>query len=335
MYDVLVVGAGLYGATCAQLLTDAGKRVLVLEKRDHVGGNCADTVIDGVRVSRHGGHIFHTNSTRIWQFVNNFADWLPYTHRVLANAGGRLYSFPPNLTTYEQLGIDMDSDRLAPALKDMFFAGYTAKQWRKSIDDLPPGILDRIPIRETSDDRYFTDIYQGLPADGYSAMIIRMLDGIDVLCGVDYLDNGLNFENLGREVIYTGPIDAFYGYDLGRLAYRSLRFETRMVKQSPYQPAATVNYCDADVPYTRIMDWGQFWPKQVQHTVITTEYPADDGEPYYPVNDAENNALHSAYMYRSKKALSYIHIGGRLGNYRYWNMDQAIGAAMALVERLV
>lgn len=334
MIDYLIVGAGLYGATCARLLTDAGKRVLVLEKRDHVGGNCADTVIDGVRVSLHGGHIFHTNSDRIWHFVNKFSDWLPYTHRVLACARGRLYSFPPNLTTYEQLGIDIGAPGFEQVLRDKFFSGYTAKQWRKSIDDLPPGILNRIPIRETSDDRYFTDIYQGLPANGYSAMITRMLDGIEVLCGVDYLEDGLDYEDNAREVIYTGPLDALYDYDLGRLAYRSLRFDTQMVKQSPYQPAATVNYCDADVPYTRIMDWGQFWPKQVAHTVITIEYPADDGEPYYPVNDAENNALHAAYMARAK-ALGNIHIGGRLGNYRYWNMDQAIGAAMALVERLV
>lgn len=328
MIEYLVVGAGLYGATAARLLKDAGREVLVLERRAVIGGNCHDALVDGVRVSTYGGHIFHTNSTRIWEFASRFTDWLPYIHRVKACAGGLLYSFPPNAITFEQLGTD-DLD----VIRRTFFAGYTAKQWGRAIDDVPADVLARIPIRQSRDDRYFNDIYQGLPAGGYTSMIARMLAGVPVELGTDYLADDQYWNARCCRVIYTGALDEYYRYDAGRLAYRSLRFDTRRVEQSPYQAAATVNYCDYEIPYTRIMDWGQFWPKQAAHTVITTEYPASEGEPYYPVNDEDNNALHAGYMKRA--ALSdWLHIGGRLGSYRYWNMDQTIGAATALVERL-
>jgi UDP-galactopyranose mutase len=334
MLDFLIVGAGLYGATCARLLTDAGKSVRVIERRDEVGGNCHDKVIDGVRVSSYGGHIFHTNSERIWEFVGRFADWLPYIHRVKANHAGRLYSFPPNRETFKQLGIAHDAPEAEGVIRKAFFEGYTAKQWGKPIEDVPAEVLARIPIRNNADDRYFTDTYQGLPADGYTAMIARMLDGVEVQTGVDYLEDEEYWNAQAREVIYTGALDQYYGYDAGRLEYRSLTFDTMRVDARQFQGAATVNYCDLDVPYTRIMDWGYFWPREVAHTVITAEYPAAKGEPYYPVNDAANNALHAAYQARANKA-GWLHIGGRLGAYRYWNMDQTVAAAMAKVERLL
>jgi len=334
MLDVLVVGAGLYGATCARMLTDAGKRVTVIERRAEVGGNCHDSIVDEVRVSSHGGHIFHTNSERIWQFVGRFADWLPYIHRVKANVGGRLYSFPPNRTTFEQLGIAPDAPEAESVIRKAFFEGYTAKQWGRPIEDVPAGVLARIPIRTIADDRYFTDTYQGLPADGYTALITRMLGGIEVQTGVDYLSDEQHWNAQAAQVIYTGALDAYYHYDAGVLAYRSLRFDTRHVKAKQFQGAATVNYCDADVPYTRIMDWGYFWPHEGNDTVITAEYPAASGEPYYPVNDAANNTIHAKYAQRAKRA-GWLHIGGRLGAYQYWNMDQAIGAAIALSEKLL
>ena len=334
MTDFLIVGAGLYGATCARLLTDAGKRVRVIERRDEVGGNCHDKVIDGVRVSSYGGHIFHTNSERIWEFVGRFADWLPYIHRVKANHAGRLYSFPPNRATFEQLGIAHDAPEADAVIRKAFFEGYTAKQWGKPIEDVPAEVLARIPIRNNADDRYFTDKYQGLPADGYTAMIARMLDGVAVETGADYLADEEYWNAQAAEVIYTGPLDAYYRHDAGVLAYRSLRFDTMRVEGKHFQGAATVNFCDADVPYTRIMDWSYWWSTSNGHTVITAEYPADKGEPYYPVNDAENNTIHAKYAERAAKA-KWLHIGGRLGSYRYWNMDQAIGAATALTERLL
>lgn len=328
MIDYLIVGAGLYGATCARLLADAGKRVLVIERRAELGGNCHDSMIDGVRVSTHGGHIFHTYHRPIWDFVNRFADWLPYTHRVMAYHQGKAYSLPPNLRTYEQLMIPSDD---VQTIRSLFFEGYTAKQWGKPIDQVPTEVIQRIPIRDSYDDRYFTDPYQGLPRDGYTALITRMLDGIEVE-HADYLTDELYWNERAREIIYTGALDEYYRYDAGRLAYRSLRFTTH---RSAYNlPAATVNYSDPTVSYTRRIDWGWFWGNAADgHTIITTEYPAAEGEPYYPVNDAANNALHERYLRRSAQA-DWLHIGGRLGAYRYWNMDQAIGAAMALVERI-
>jgi len=334
MTDFLIVGAGLYGATCARMLTDAGKSVMVIEKRDEIGGNCHDRVIDGMRVSTHGGHIFHTNSERIWQFVNRFATFLPYVHRVKANHAGRLYSFPPNRTTFEQFGIRHDEPGAERVIREAFFEGYTAKQWGRPIEDVPGDVLKRIPIRNNHDDRYFTDVYQGLPADGYTAMIGAMLGGIEVKTGVDYLADEEYWNAQALEVIYTGALDDYYRHDLGRLEYRSLKFDTMRIEAKSFQGAATVNYCDADVPCTRIMDWGYFWPRKVKHTMITAEYPAATGEPYYPINDETNNKLHAAYLTRAEKA-DWLHIGGRLGSYRYWNMDQAIGAAITATERML
>lgn len=334
MIDTLIVGAGLYGATCAKLLTDAGQRVLVLERRDEVGGNCHDAVQYGVRVSSYGGHIFHTNSERIWTFVNKYADWLPYVHRVKAYHKGRLYSFPPNTATFQQLGISSDDPNVDEILKEAFFKGYTEKQWGTSIDKVPADVLKRIPIRRNDDDRYFTDTYQGLPAQGYTAMIDKMLNGIEVKTGIDYLENETYWNNRCRDVIYTGALDEYYKYDIGALEFRGLRFEHTPIYARHFQTAATINYCDADMPYTRIMDWSWFWPKDVTNTVITVEYPEINGETYYPINNSVNNSLYSKYAKRAEKA-KWLHVGGRLGAYKYWNMDQAIGAAMEMTNKLL
>lgn len=334
MLDYLVVGAGLYGATCARLLADAGRRVMVIERRPEVGGMCHTSKLDGQLYGTHGGHIFHTNSERIWNFVQPFATWTPYTHYIKVSYKGRMYSFPPNMTTFEQFGIRHDAPEAENVIRKAFFEGYTAKQWGKPIDEVDPSVLKRIPMRTNADERAYTDKFQGLPAQGYTAMITAMLDGVEVQTGVDYLADEEYWNAQAKEIIYTGALDEFYHYDGGTLSYRSLKFDVMPASGAHFQGAATVNYTDIDVPYTRIMDWSYFWPTGRAQTVITVEYPAAVGEPYYPINNDENNRIHAAYMERVKKA-GWLHIGGRLGAYRYWDMDQAIGAAMVMVDKLL
>jgi UDP-galactopyranose mutase len=355
MYDWLIVGAGLYGATFARTLTDAGYRCLIIEKRNVPGGNCADRLLDGVRIQEHGGHVFHTNNWGVWQFVNRFADFWPYRHRVKANYNGNIYSFPFNLMTLAQIyGIttpaaaaDFMNGLPAPngtleswaisqigyVAYNMLVKGYTEKQWGKPASELPMSIIKRIPVRMTYNDDYFDDTYQGLPVDGFSAMISSMLDGIEVRYGVDYL--GIGPSDLAAHTLYTGPLDALFDYDLGTLAYRGLRWEWNR-HESDYQGAATINYTAADVPYTRIIEYRHFMQNPPAHSITATEYPTEwqpGDEPYYPVNDAMNNAL--ACVYKARAREMGIHTGGRLADYKYYDMHQAIGAAMVKAERWI
>lgn len=345
MYDFLIVGAGLFGATAANLLAGRGYRVAVIEKRDSPAGNCADEIQNGnILVSKHGGHIFHTNSARIWEWANKYAPFEAYTHRVASRIGDTLYSFPVNLLTLNQLyGITTPQEARAALatpeirrdLEAKFYVGYSEKQWGKPFAELPPGVLARVPMRETCDDRYFTDTYQGLPVGGYSAWIKNMLDGIPVAYCDDFTRSKNYWLKRVSKVVYTGAIDALFGFDEGRLEYRSLRFENETVF-GDYQGAATVNYPEAGVPYTRVMEWKHFGHRANDVTVVTREYPqAYDGvnEAYYPVRDAASLALHERYAARARA--QGWEVGGRLGAYQYYNMDQAIGAAMALVERMV
>lgn len=333
-YDYLIIGAGLFGATCARLLADAGQRVLVIERREHAGGNCFDALINNVPVGRYGGHIFHTNSRKIWDYANRFAAWRFYEHRVKANYQGRVYSLPPNLATFDQIGA-IPSPEGEKKIRRMFFEGYTAKQWGKPIDQVPASVLARVPIRYTYDDRYFDDRYQGLPEGGFTAWIEQMLVGIPVELRIDFLADITHWRKQARHVIYSGPIDAFFGYDLGALAYRSLEFRHRIIEASDYQGCPTMNYTDECVPFTRILEWQHFgWRAQRNgSTVITIEYPKAQGEPYYPVGDSGNLALYDQYARRAE-ALPWLSIGGRLGSYRYYNMDQVIAQAMSLVQEL-
>lgn len=335
IYDYLIVGAGLFGSVCARELTDAGKRVLVIERRGHVGGNCADEVRDGIRISLYGGHIFHTNSRRIWNYVNRFSEWQQYEHRVKAVYQGVVYSFPPNLMTCQQLGVEPGPEADC-IIKERFFRGYTEKQWGRPLEDVPASVIKRIPIRSTWDDRYFDDKYQGLPVDGYSRMIARMLDGVTVVLNADYLSDRAGWDIRARQTIYTGPLDELYGHEYGRLEYRSLHFKHTRYEVDDWQGCAVMNYTEKCVPFTRTTEWRYMWrtPK-LGHTWVTHEYPAAyDGinEPYYPVGDERNNALHRQYAERAKR--EGLIVGGRMGSYRYINMDQAIGAALALVEKL-
>ena len=333
-YDYLIIGAGLFGATCARLLTEAGKSVLVIEKRGNVGGNCYDDVVNGISIGRYGGHIFHTNSRDIWQFVNRFAEWQFYEHRVKAHYNGKTYSLPPNLATFDQIGMEPGPEAELLILK-MFFEGYSQKQWGKPWSELPESVKRRVPIRYNYDDRYFSDRYQGLPEGGYTAMIERILSGVSLETNTDYLIDPEYWHRQARRVVYSGPIDALFNYELGRLEYRSLEFRNQVVDTPDYQGAATINYTDLSVPYTRILEWQHYgWRTNLNGTTaITIEYPRAHGEPYYPIGDVANLALYEQYAKRAA-ATSWLHVGGRLGSYRYYNMDQVIGQAIRLAHDL-
>lgn len=334
MFDFLIVGAGLFGATCARALTAAGKRVLVIDKRDHVAGNCHTVTERGQVRNVYGGHIFHTDSARIWEYMQRFAAWRQYEHRVKAFYQGMVYSFPPNRMTYQQMGPNADTEA---CLRAMFFEGYTAKQWGRPIDQVPASVLARIPRRDNWDDRYFTDEFQGLPVHGYTVLVKNMLTGISVELGQDYLDRATFWNEKAEHVIYTGPVDALCGHVLGRLEYRSLQFRDEWVNAPDFQGCATMNYTDEAVPYTRILEWQHFWPprERTGKSLITREYPAAEGEPYYPVSDDRNRRLYEDYRAYVAGHKPNVILGGRLGTYRYLDMHQAVGAALRLTEGLV
>lgn len=374
MYDYLIVGAGLYGSTFARLATDAGKKCLVIDKRDHLAGNCFDERREGILVNRFGGHIVHTNSVGIWTFLNRFASFSNYQHKVIADCYGNKISLPINLWTLHQLlGADGPADAremlgdvaenipnpqnfeeqvlstLGAKIYHLLFYGYTKKQWGREPRELPASIAKRIPIRLTYDDRYFDDTYQGMPTEGYTEMVRRilsgealgisssrssseMLEGIEVKLGTDvsFEDLRYYYGKYGSKAVFSGPLDELFDYRFGKLEYRSLRFEHE-TKQGDYQGCATMNYTDEETPYTRIIEWKHFRPEERHaNTVITREYPMADGEPYYPINDEANHQVYKQY-----RALvpDWMVVGGRLGSYKYINMDAAIGMAMKDVRR--
>ena len=360
MFDFLIVGAGLFGATCARLLTDAGRSVKVIERRATIGGNCFDERVeiasvaddeyigaprnDSIVVNRYGGHIFHTSSREIWEFVNRFSEFILYEHRVKAKVGEKVYSFPVNLMTLqeiygarspeeaERLLRSARNDKMDARLYAMFFEGYSRKQWG---ENTPAGAVERIPVRLTWDDRYYSDQYQGMPEEGYTAMIGRMLDGIPVACDVDYLKDRNDWNGTARQVIYSGSIDALFGYDEGVLPWRSLRWGNKL-EDSDFQGCATVNYCDGDVPFTRILEWQHYGHRsRAGKTLITYEYPEvyEPGvnEPMYPVRSEASESLYESYL---KRIPENIWIGGRLGSYRYLDMDDTIGQAMEMAREI-
>lgn len=343
--DYLIVGAGLFGAVCARELTRARKRVLVVEQREHVGGNCHTAERDGILVQEYGGHIFHTNSRRIWDYVQECAEWRQYSHHVKAYYKGAVYSFPINRMTLQQTGASLPTtpphgdnlrdwavSQVGETLYDMFIDGYTRKQWGRDPKSLPASIIKRIPVRDNWCDEYFSDEYQAMPQRGYTAFIAELLRGSTVELGQDYAARATYWNGKARHVIYTGALDRLFGYMLGRLEYRGLRWEHERYERPDYLGAATMNYTDADVPYTRAIEHKYFYPANTAHTIVTREYPGGD-EPCYPVNDERNNRLHSLYMrYAESRRLI---VGGRLGRYRYWDMDQAIGAALELTRGLL
>lgn len=356
-YNALIVGAGLYGATVARTLLDAGWRVLVIERREHVAGNCYDEVADGQLVSRFGGHIFHTADARLWAYVQRFGAWRATAHTVLAEVGRRVLSFPINLMTLHQLwGVTTEAEARAeverrrlpqpdphasmeawclhtigPELYETFIRGYTTKQWGRSPAALPASIVRRLPVRYTWDARYFSDPFEGVPVDGYTALVERMLDGADVYLGVDYLANRARWDAYAPVTVYSGPLDALYGHCYGPLAYRSLTFA--------YQTGAslgvpTLNAPGLDVPHTRRVDFAAIRREAHPAHVVMTETPAAEGEPMYPVRDAANAARHAEYEALAAKEPRLL-VGGRLGAYSYLDMHQAIAMGLKDGRRLL
>lgn len=353
-YDYLIVGSGLFGATFARLATDAGKSCLVIDRRDHIAGNCYSHDDGGIHIHRYGPHIFHTSNKVVWDFVHRFADFNNFILSPKAYSGEKLYSLPFNMNTFNQIwGIkkpssaktiidqqrfkgkptNLEEQALSLVGKDVYeklIKHYTEKQWGRSATELPAFIIRRLPLRFTYNNNYFNDRYQGIPIGGYTKMFEKMLDGIEVRINTDYLENREYFDSLADKVVFTGPIDEYFNYELGELDYRSLRFEEERLDEENYQGTAIINYCDRSRDYTRICEHKHFdWVKS-NHTVITKEYPQKYQRgltPYYPINDKTNQDLYNRYKAKSKE-LTNVLFGGRLAEYKYMDMHVVIESAM-------
>ena len=357
-YDYLIVGAGLYGAVFAQKAMEAGKTCLVIEKRDHIAGNIYTEAVEGIQVHRYGAHIFHTSNGEVWEYVNRFATFNRYTNSPVANYKGEIYNMPFNMNTFNKMwGVitpaeaqaEIERQRAAhyvaepknleeqainlvgTDIYEKLVKHYTEKQWGRPCTELPAFIIKRLPVRFIYDNNYFNALYQGIPVGGYTAMVEKMLEGAEVRLGVDYLADKAAWDAVADKVVYTGPIDAYFGYKLGALAYRSVRFETETLDMENYQGNAVVNYTDADTPYTRIIEHKHFEFGTQPKTVISREYSAEwkvGDEPYYPVNDEANGALYQQYKALAEGEEKVL-FGGRLGEYKYYDMDKVIEAALA------
>lgn len=367
MYDYLVVGAGLFGAVFARQAADAGKSVLVIDKRDHIAGNVYTKQIEGIHFHQYGAHIFHTNHEKVWQYVNRFATFNRFTNSPVANFKGELYSLPFNMYTFNQMwGVttpeeaqakiemqrqeitteprNLEEQAISLVGRDIYeklIKGYTEKQWGRSCKDLPAFIIKRLPVRFTFDNNYFNALYQGIPTAGYTKLVENLLYGIDTKLNLDYINNKNELDTLAKKVVYTGAIDAYFGYQLGNLEYRAVRFENELLDQPNYQGNAAVNYTDAETPWTRIIEhkWFTFGKDEkgndLPKTIISREYSTEwklGEEPYYPVNDEKNSALYEQYKALAEKETNVI-FGGRLGEYRYYDMDAVIASALECAEK--
>ncbi len=361
-YDYLVVGAGLYGAVFAHEAKKKGKNVLVIDRREHIAGNVYTEKTEGINVHKYGAHIFHTNNKRVWEYVNYFAEFNRFTNSPVANYKGELYSLPFNMYTFNKMwGVvtpeeaaakieeqrreiqgepqNLEEQAISLVGRDIYeklIKGYTEKQWGRECKDLPAFIIKRLPVRLTFDNNYFNALYQGIPVGGYTRMVANMLEGIEVRLGVDYLENKEEYDAMADKVIYTGAIDEYYGYKLGPLEYRSVRFENELIDKPSFQGNAAVNYTDAETPWTRIIEhkWFEFGKDEdgndLPKTIISREYSSEwkvGDEPYYPVNDEKNGKLYQAYK-ELAEADDKVIFGGRLGEYKYYDMDAVIASAL-------
>ena len=361
-YDYILVGSGLYAGVFAWYAGKNGKSCLVVEKRDHIGGNVYCEDIEGIHVHRYGAHIFHTGNKKVWEFVNSLAEFNRYTNSPVANFKGKMYNMPFNMNTFSRMwGVSTPAQAKAiiekqrgeiqgepqnleeqaihlvgRELYETLIKGYTEKQWGRDCKDLPAFIIKRLPVRYTYDNNYFNDPYQGIPIGGYNVIVEKLFEGCDIELGKDYLKNREHYDSMGDRVVYTGPIDAFFDYQFGKLEYRSLRFETETLEEENHQGVAVVNYTDRETPYTRIIEHKHFEFCTQPKTVITREYPVDwqEGmEPYYPVNDSKNQELYQKYEALAKEQDRVI-FGGRLGEYKYYDMDKVIASAMEKAEEI-
>ena len=368
-YDYLIVGAGLFGATFARQAMDAGKKVLVIDRRANIAGNVYTEDVEGIHVHVYGAHIFHTNNRRVWEYVNRFADFNRFTNAPVANYKGELYSLPFNMYTFNRMwGVvtpeqaaakiaeqrreivgepkNLEEQAISLVGRDIFeklVKGYTEKQWGRDCKDLPTFIIKRLPVRLTFDNNYFNALYQGIPIGGYTKLVENLLAGIKVRLNSDYLQDRAQWDALAEKVVYTGPIDAYFDYSLGALEYRSVRFETELLDMPNFQGNAAVNYTDRETPWTRIIEhkWFEFGKdaqgNDLPKTVISREYSSEwklGDEPYYPVNDAKNGELYQRYKALADREEKVV-FGGRLGEYKYYDMDQTIAAALALCEKIL
>lgn len=362
MYDYLIVGAGLYGAVCAHELTKRNKKVLLVEKREHIAGNIYTEDNNGIQIHKYGAHIFHTNDKEVWDYINSFSEFNRFTNSPLANYKGQLYNLPFNMNTFHQLwgcktpieakeiidkqrlhllseAENLEEKALSLVGEDIYIKlikGYTEKQWGRKATDLPAFIINRIPLRFIYDNNYFSDRYQGIPIGGYTKIIERMLVDVDVKLGVDFLENKNELSSLAHKIIFTGPIDAFFNYCYGKLEYRSLRFETKIYNVDNFQGNAVINFTDSEVPFTRVIEHKHFDFVECNHTVVTKEYPIEwDGksEPYYPINDQKNMDLYKKYRALSS-TMEKIKFGGRLAEYKYYDMHQVIRAALNYIRAI-
>ena len=367
MYDYLVVGSGLFGAVFARQATDAGKKVLVIDKRPNIAGNVYTEKVEGINFHKYGAHIFHTNNTEVWNYVNRFATFNRFTNSPVANYKGELYSMPFNMYTFNKMWGVVTPEEAAAKIEDQrqeitgepqnleeqaislvgrdiyekLVKGYTEKQWGRDCKELPAFIIKRLPVRLTFDNNYFNALYQGIPIGGYTKMVANLLDGIDVQLNEDYLVDRAKWDALADKVVYTGAIDAFFNYSLGNLEYRSVRFENEVLDIPNFQGNAAVNYTDRETPWTRIIEhkWFEFGKDEngndLPKTVISREYPSEwkpGDEPYYPVNDEKNGELYKKYRALAEQEEKVI-FGGRLGEYKYYDMDAVIASALECAKK--
>lgn len=362
MYDYLVVGSGLYGAIFACEACKKGNKVLVIDKRPNIGGNIYTEKIEGINVHKYGAHIFHTNNKKVWEYVNKYATFNRFTNSPVANYKGELFSLPFNMYTFNKMwGVvtpeeamakieeqrkeikgeptNLEEQAISLVGRDIYeklIKGYTEKQWGRDCKDLPSFIIKRLPVRLTFDNNYFNALYQGIPVGGYTKMIENMLDGIEVRLNIDYLENKEELDKLAEKVVYTGPIDAYFDYKLGYLEYRSVRFENELLDKPNFQGNAAVNYTDRETPWTRIIEhkWFEFGKDEkgndLPKTYISREYSSEwkpGDEPYYPVNDEKNSNLYAEYKELAEKEEKVI-FGGRLGEYKYYDMDATVASVL-------
>ena len=359
-YDYLIVGAGLFGAMCAHEMTQRGKKCLVIDKRDHIGGNIYTEEIEGINVHKYGAHIFHTSNKEVWDYVNKFAEFNHYVNSPIARIGNETYNMPFNMNTFSRLWnvftpeeakekiksqaekLDREPTNLEEHVISMvgrdvyekLVKSYTEKQWGRPCSELPAFIIKRLPLRLTYDNNYFNDPYQGIPKGGYTKIIERMLEGVDVELNCDFFKKYKDFKKVANKLVFTGMIDEYYEYCFGHLEYRSLRFESRIEDTDNYQGVAVVNYTGNEVPYTRIIEHKHFEFGTQPKTVVTEEYPCTwklGMEAYYPVNDEKNESLYKRYEELAKKENDVL-FGGRLGGYKYYDMDKVIIACMDMLQ---